>query len=171
MIYPELETERLSMRELTLEDADAVYRHFSIPEVTRFMDIEVCTELTEAEEIIAFHIHDSGCRYGLFSKENNELVGTCGYHCWSTVEHESKAEIGFDLSPKYWGRGLMQEALLPIIRVGFDIMKLDYIEATTEVDNIQSQSLLKKMGFDQASQLKDNLMYFTFRAAMDSSKA
>ncbi|WP_268626064.1 GNAT family N-acetyltransferase [Paenibacillus alvei] len=39
MIYPELETERLSMRELTMEDADAVYRHFSIPEVTRFMEI------------------------------------------------------------------------------------------------------------------------------------
>jgi len=34
-------------------------------------------------------------------------------------------------------------------------------------DNIQSQRLLKKMGFDQASQLKDNLMYFTLRAAMD----
>ncbi|MCM3293010.1 hypothetical protein M3661_23130 [Paenibacillus sp. MER 180] len=39
MIYPELETERLSMRELTMEDADAVYRHLSIPEVTRFMEI------------------------------------------------------------------------------------------------------------------------------------
>ncbi|SDE94596.1 ribosomal-protein-alanine N-acetyltransferase [Paenibacillus sp. cl6col] len=33
MIYPELETERLVMRELTMEDADAVFRHFSIPEV------------------------------------------------------------------------------------------------------------------------------------------
>ncbi|WP_185929409.1 GNAT family N-acetyltransferase [Paenibacillus popilliae] len=39
MIYPELETERLLMRELTMEDADAVFRHFSIPEVTRFMEI------------------------------------------------------------------------------------------------------------------------------------
>ncbi len=42
-------------------------------------------------------------------------------------------------------------------------MKLDYIEATTEVENIQSQSLLKKLGFTQESELKDNLKYFTLR--------
>ncbi|PJN54356.1 hypothetical protein PAEVO_10770 [Paenibacillus sp. GM2FR] len=81
MIYPNIETERLFMRELNLDDVEAVYKHFSFPEVTRFMDIEVCKDLREAEEIIAFHIHDSGCRYGLFNKENNERIGTCGFHC------------------------------------------------------------------------------------------
>ncbi|KGE18415.1 GCN5 family acetyltransferase [Paenibacillus wynnii] len=161
--YPNIETERLFMRELTLDDVEAVYKHFSYPEVTRFMDIEVCKDLREAEEIIAFHIHDSGCRYGLFNKENDELIGTCGFHCWSTEILETKAEIGFDLSPNYWGRGLMQEALMKITRIGFDLMKLDYIEATTEVENLQSQRLLEKMGFNQESELKDNLMYFTLR--------
>ncbi|MBQ4898760.1 GNAT family N-acetyltransferase [Paenibacillus sp. Marseille-P2973] len=161
--YPNIETERLLIRELTLDDAEAVFKHFSYPEVTKFMDIEVCKDLREAEEIIAFHIQDSGCRYGLFKKENNELIGTCGFHCWFTMSQESKAEIGFDLSPNNWGKGLMQEALLKIIRIGFDLMKLDYIEATTEVENFQSQRLLKKMGFKQESGLKENLMYFTLR--------
>lgn len=163
MNYPSIESERLFMRELTLDDIEAVYKHFSYPEVTRFMDIEVCKDRSEAEEIIAFHIQDSGCRYGLFSKENYELVGTCGFHCWSTETIESKAEIGFDLSPQYWGKGLMKEALEKMIRIGFDLMKLDYIEATTEVENIQSQSVLIKMGFKQDSELKDNLAYFTLR--------
>lgn len=134
MIYPEIETERLFIRELTLEDVEAVYRHFSESEVTRFMDIEVCSELKEAKKIITFHKEDSGCRYGLFSKENKELVGTCGFHCWSTENEETKAEIGFDLSPCYWGRGLMQEALKEIIRIGFDLLNLDYIEATTDTE-------------------------------------
>ncbi|WP_442600743.1 GNAT family N-acetyltransferase [Paenibacillus sp. KN14-4R] len=163
MIFPNIETERLFMRELTLDDVEAVYKHFSYPEVTRFMDIDVCKDLREAEEIIAFHIHDSGCRYGLFSKENNGLIGTCGFHCWSTENQETKAEIGFDLSPDYWKRGLMQEALMKITRIGFDLMKLDYIEATTEVENVQSQRLLKRLGFTQESELKDNLIYFTLR--------
>ncbi len=117
MIYPDLETDRIFMRELTIEDVDveAVFKHFSYPDVTRFMDIDVCKDLREAEEIISFHIHDSGCRYGLFSKENNELIGTCGFHCWSRENQETKAEIGFDLSPQYWGRGLMKEALMKMI--------------------------------------------------------
>jgi len=163
MKYPEIETERLFVRELTLEDVEAVFSHFSIPEVTRFMDIEVCKDLKEAEEIISFHIDDSGCRYGLFSKENKELIGTCGFHCWSTEDDETKAEIGFDLSPRYWGRGLMQEALKEIIQIGFELMKLDYIEATTEIENHQSQKLLKKMKFNQENGMKDNLLYFTLR--------
>lgn len=164
MNYPRIETERLHLRELTLEDADAVFKHFSVPEVTRFMDIEPCQDLQEAEEVIAFHIQDSGCRYGLFCKESKELIGTCGYHCWSTDDHqETKAEIGFDLAPNFWGKGLMQEALNPLIRMGFDVMGLDYVEATTEPENIQSQRLLKKLGFDQERELKDGLIYFTLR--------
>ncbi|ECH9276424.1 N-acetyltransferase [Salmonella enterica subsp. enterica] len=164
MNSPNITTERLFMRELTLADAEAVFKHFSVPEVTRFMDIEVCKDVREAEEIIAFHIQDSGCRYGLFSKETKELIGTCGYHCWSTEDYqETKAEIGFDLAPGYWGKGLMQEALNPLIRIGFELMGLDYIEATTEVDNLQSQRLLQKLGFHQESELKEGLLYFTLR--------
>lgn len=163
MKYPNIETERLNMRELTLEDTEAVYQHFSIPEVVRFMDIEVCNDLQEAEEIIAFHIHDTGCRYGLFDKETSELIGTCGFHCWTTDQDETKAEIGFDLSPTHWGRGYMQEALNKMIRLGFDLMKLDYIEATTEIENLQSQKLLKKLAFIQDKELKDGLIYFTLR--------
>ncbi|WP_229106802.1 GNAT family N-acetyltransferase [Paenibacillus sp. 1001270B_150601_E10] len=101
------------------------------------MDIEVCKDVSETIEIIAFHMNDAGCRYGL---------------------------IGFDLAPTFWGRGLMQEALTEMIRLGFDDMKLDYIEATTEVDNLQSQRLLQKMGFHQENELKDNLLYFILRS-------
>ncbi|WP_211748655.1 GNAT family N-acetyltransferase [Paenibacillus sp. Marseille-Q4541] len=161
--YPNIETERLFIRELTLDDIEAVYRHFSYPEVTEFMDIDVCKNIEEVREIIAFHINDSGCRYGLFNKENNELIGTCGFHCWSTENQESKAEIGFDLSPQYWGKGLMQEALLKVIRIGFDSMRLHYIEAITEIKNVPSQKLLKKIGFNEEKDLKDNLLYFTLR--------
>lgn len=151
------------MRELTLDDSEEVYKHFSYPEVTKFMDIGVCKDLNEAEDIITFHINDSGCRYGLFCKEDNKLIGTCGFHCWITENEESRAEIGFDLTPYYWGKGLMQEALLQMTRIGFDFMNLDYIVATTEIENVRSQRLLEKMGFNKEHELQDNLMYFTLR--------
>lgn len=161
--FPVIETKRLFMRELSLTDVESVYRHFSNPEVTRYMDIEVCKDLNEAEDIILFHINDSGCRYGLFSKEKNELIGTCGFHCWIKDDQGSRAEVGFDLSPDYWGKGFMQEALNVLIMIGFNRMKLDCIEATTEIENLQSQRLLEKMGFSKEHELKDGLMYFTLR--------
>ncbi|MEN1984792.1 GNAT family N-acetyltransferase [Paenibacillus hubeiensis] len=161
--FPRLETERLILRELTLQDAASILNHFSDPLVTKFMDIEACKDIAEAEEIIAFHINDSGCRYGLFSKEKDELLGTCGYHCWMTDQDGTRAEIGFDLAPRYWGKGIMQEALRELIPMGVDLMQLQYIEATTEQKNDQSQKLLTRLGFKKEPFLKDNLLYFTLR--------
>lgn len=159
--FPEIETKRLFLRDLTLLDVDSVFKHFSDSEVTQFLDIEPCKDLQEAEEIIQFHIADTGCRYGIFNKLNHELVGTCGFHCWMQGEN-SKAEIGFDLSTKYWGQGFMQETLVEVIRiVGFDIMKVNLIDATVEQENIRSQRLLQKMGFIKHEELVDNLIYYT----------
>lgn len=158
--FPKIETTRLYLRELTLLDADSVFDHFSDFEVTQFMDIEPCKERKEAEEIIQFHIDDTGCRYGLFNKLNHDLVGTCGFHCWS-LEEPSKAEIGFDLSRKYWGKGLMHEALIEVVKIGFNVMKLDLIEAIVEQKNVRSQRLLNRLKFLKHEGLKDNLFYYT----------
>lgn len=158
--FPKIETKRLFLRELTLLDVNSVFKHFSDLEVTRFMDIEPCQDIKEAEDIIRFHIDDTGCRYGLYDKNSYELVGTCGFHCWEKGQI-SKAEIGFDLSAKFWGQGLMQEALVEIIRMGIDVMKIDLIEATVEQENIRSQRLLNKMNFIKQEELKDNLFYYT----------
>lgn len=158
--FPEIETQRLYLRELDLTDCASVLKHFADPDVTQFMDIEPCKDIHEAEEIIHFHMDDSGCRYGIFDKTSGEFVGTIGFHCWVRGT-DSRAEIGFDLSRKYWGLGLMQEALIEIIRVGFDIMELDLIEATVEQDNTRSQRLLHKMRFSRAEDLRENLYYYT----------
>jgi ribosomal-protein-alanine N-acetyltransferase len=153
IMFPTIESSRLRMRELTLKDSEAVFKHFSDP----------CKDLKEAEEIINFHRLDSGCRYGLFSKENNELVGTCGFHCWVIDSEHSCAEIGFDLFPAYWGKGFMQETISAMLKIGFDVMKLDYVEATAGVENVKSQRLLEKVGFVKKSCLKEGLIYYTFQ--------
>lgn len=158
--YPQIETTRLLLRELTLLDRDSVFKHFSDPLVTQYMDIEPCKSLEEAEEIIQFHVGDSGCRYGLIDKVSGELIGTGGFHCWVQGE-PSRAEIGFDLSSNYWGKGFMQEAMEELIKVGFDIMKLNYIEATVEQENLRSQKLLEKLKFQRHEELRDNLLYYT----------
>ncbi|MGD0032297.1 GNAT family N-acetyltransferase [Paenibacillus illinoisensis] len=170
IIFPQIETDRLKLAILTLDDTKAVFRHFSDENVTRFMDISPCKDIDEAEEIIKFHIDDTGCRWGIFSKSHAQLIGTCGFHCWFQGE-KSRAEIGFDLARGYWGRGIMQEALKPVIDFGFNVMSLDFIEATVEQENEKSINLLRKLNFERETELRNQLIYyFLFRERWDYAK-
>lgn len=155
--YPQFETSRLLLRELTLEYTNEVFALFSDPVIVKFMDIEPCHTRQEAEEIISFHLEDTGTRWGIFLKEENRFIGTCGYHC---LDMNTKAEIGFDLAQEYWGKGYMQEALAPVIDFGLNQMNLVFIEATVDVENTRSQRLLEKLSFIKAEELKDNLFYY-----------
>lgn len=74
LIFPEIETDRLKLAILTLDDIEAVFKHFSDENVTRFMDISPCRDRNEAEEIIRFHIEDTGCRWGIFSKSDAQFI-------------------------------------------------------------------------------------------------
>jgi [ribosomal protein S5]-alanine N-acetyltransferase len=155
-----LETVRMNLRILTLDDSEEVFRHFSDADVTRFMDIEPCKDIKEAEEIIRFHLEDSGCRWGLFEKTTNHFMGTLGYHYLRRTERDFIAEIGFDLSKIYWGKGFMQEALKEVILFGFTNMGLSSIDATVETENERSINLMTKLGFKKDLELKDHLYYF-----------
>ena len=160
MNYPCFITKRLALRTLNLQHASEIYHHFSSKDVTKFMDIEPCKDLREAEEIIQFHLDDTGCRWGLFDKTSSALIGTAGYHLWQVTEDFSKAEIGYDLAREYWGVGLMHESLIPIIDFGFTKMKLDFIEATVNPANFRSIRMLDRLGFQKQKELNDNLLYF-----------
>ncbi len=50
--FPNLETERLYLRELTLADRQVVFEHFAEPDVTRFMDIEPCRDVKKQKESV-----------------------------------------------------------------------------------------------------------------------
>jgi [ribosomal protein S5]-alanine N-acetyltransferase len=157
--FPPLETPRMNLRILTLEDSQAVFTHFSDVEVTRFMDIEPCQDIKEAEEIIQYHLDDSGCRWGLFEKNTEKFMGTVGFH-YLRKNGKFIAEVGFDLSKDYQGKGFMSEAMKQVVAFGFTQMKLDLIDATVEPANERSIHLLKKLGFTQALEPKDDLLYF-----------
>ena len=119
---------------------DEVEKHFSDYNVSRFVDIN-----EKAEDIISFHLNDSGCRWGIFLKKSDTFIGTCGFHCWN--KDKNQAEIGFDLTKKYWGNDYMKEALISIINFGFVKMNLDKIVVIVDEDNNNSKRFIKKLNF------------------------
>ncbi|MBM7616237.1 GNAT family N-acetyltransferase [Alkaliphilus hydrothermalis] len=86
--FPEIETERLKLRELTMEDVDFVFAHFSDEDICRYLyDEEPFSSKEEAVGLISWYKNPEGKnhnRWGIVRKEDGVLIGTCGYHCWET---------------------------------------------------------------------------------------
>ena len=159
LVFPSIETERLLLRVLTLNDAPALYEHFTDDDVTRFMDLDECKDLDDARALILLHANVAGCRWGVFDKVTGALLGTCGYQDWRKGQN-TRAEIGYDLGKTYWGQGLMQEALQAVIPFGFAHMRLQRIEACVHPENGRSIGLLRKLGFHRAPATRDGLLRF-----------
>ncbi|MCL5997693.1 MAG: GNAT family N-acetyltransferase [Chloroflexi bacterium] len=152
-----LETPRLILRPLRLDDVDFIFKHFSDPLVTRhLLDEEPMVKREEAVELFEFFQDMAGKtykRWGILHKEDGVLIGTCGFHKWD--QRRFHAEVGYDLSAQYWGRGLMVEALQAMLKYGFERMQLNRVEALVYVENPQSVHVLEKLGFQREGVLRE----------------
>jgi len=155
--FPKIETKRLILRQLTPDDLDFVFQHFSNPSITEFLlDEPPVSDISQAQEIIEFYLEPekkSRNRWGIVLKSNDQIIGTCGFHKWN--KRDLRAEIGYDLNPDFWGKGIMTEALRAAIQNGWDGMGLNRIEAIVYPENQRSMHLLHKLGFQTEGLFRD----------------
>ena len=147
--FPRLETERFLLRPIEASDAKEVFHYFSQDEVTKYYDLNTFKDIKEAKVLIEnwqkkYHKKE-GFRWGIATKKENKIIGSCGYHNWEK-EH-FKAEIGFEVTPEFWRKGVMTEVLQSILRYGFEAMELNRIEALYDIENLASKKTLEKAGF------------------------
>ncbi|WP_375511752.1 GNAT family N-acetyltransferase [uncultured Nostoc sp.] len=125
--FPQLETERLLLRETTLQDAEAIFAVFSDPSVTQFHNLDTFTSLEEAMSTTGYAYavierrakrfeRGEGIRWGIACKQDNVLIGSCGF-TWNP--QEQSAEIGYELANTFWRQGIMTEAVHTILEFGF----------------------------------------------------
>ena len=147
--FPVLETDRLVLRRILLSDAKAIFKILSGELVTQFYDDDPFIEFSQAQEQIA--AWDNGfkqqwaLRWGIAFKNDSELIGTCGFYGVHSLH--LRAEIGYELASSHWRQGIMTEALMAIIKFGFEKMELNRIQASVMLANIASIKLLEKLGF------------------------
>ncbi len=103
-IFPSLETERLILRQMTVEDTDFVFKHFGDSAVYQYLlDEPPVKEYAHAQEIIQFYLEQEGKTYNrwvMVRKSDHQPIGTCGFHKWD--KRYFRAEIGYDLGPSFW---------------------------------------------------------------------
>jgi ribosomal-protein-alanine N-acetyltransferase len=149
MLFTNLETERLLLKNISPSDREFIFNQFSNDYINRYLfDAEPVTDINGADDIISFYIkpeprHEH--RWILNLKQDARKIGTCGFHCWNP--NESTVEIGYDLLEQYTGQGYMNEALKAIIEFAKTRMKIRVINACIYTENKQSINLAIRNGF------------------------
>jgi ribosomal-protein-alanine N-acetyltransferase len=112
--YPQLETERLLLRELRSGDAESLFAVLGDEAVAEFYDDEVFRDVSQAREQIevwATGFRARRCvRWGIAQRENGEIIGTCGYYGFHS--RHKRAGIGYELARSLWRQGIMTEGVL-----------------------------------------------------------
>ena len=154
--FPIINTERLHLRELVAEDAEALFAIYSDPRVMVGHGQPVYQDIAEAHKLISWYAKAFGgkraLRWAITRHGENRLLGTCGYHVITAYHH--RAEIGYELAAAEWRQGLMSEAVGAVVRFGLTQMGLHRVEAIVEPGNPASANLLRKVGFTEEGLLR-----------------
>ena len=147
--FPMLVTNRLALRELTVDDSENWFKNLSDDEVAVLIGMEPLENVEDSKSIINSFIDryekKNGMAWAIILKEDESFIGTCSYE--NIDSHNLSGEIGYDLLKEYWGHGFMAEALSAIIDYGFESLRLNRIEAHTAAINLASRNLLRRLGF------------------------
>lgn len=175
--FKELETERLYLKNITIQDAEFLFEEFSDDEITQYLfDAEPMKNVEDATKMIHFYLLPEPRdhhRWVLVRKEDGAKLGTCGFHCWKEAKRQT--EVGYDMKPEFWGHGYMKEALRAILVFAHEELGINIVDAHIYPDNVNSSSLVKKLGFELSEEevayeyRGEKYMHQIYRKNFDSS--
>ena len=156
---PEISTDRLILRRMTMKDAQDIFEYSRDPEVARHVLWTAQKHISEAKEYVRYmtkrYRDDLPSSWGIIDKESGRLVGTIGYMAFS--EENASVEIGYSLARWLWNGGYMTEALSRVIEHTFDVMEINRIEAQHEITNPSSGRVMEKCGMRKEGVLRQRL--------------
>ncbi|MED1470166.1 GNAT family protein [Bacillus salipaludis] len=145
---PVLETERLILKKVMQEDLKDIFSYGSIEEVTKYVTWNTHRTLADSQVFVNFALNQFEQKkiapWGIEYKDTGKIIGSIDFVSWQ--QHHKVAEIGYVLSPNYWGKGIITEAAKRIIQYGFEEMDLVRFQARCFVQNIGSARVMEKAG-------------------------
>lgn len=142
-----IETKRLVLKEMKLDDATDLFNMNNDPEVIRYTGDQSFKTLQEAVNFITdyqqyYQTYNCG-RLSTFLKETGEYIGWCGL---KYLINKDATDLGYRFTKKHWGKGYATEAAMACLHDGFTRIKLDKIIATAMLENTASINVFKKLG-------------------------
>lgn len=149
---PTLETERLILRPVVIDDADDMFLYAKTYQVTRMTRFKPHQSVEDSKKVIE-HVFLSRPKKGwpeafaITLKNNGRMIGTCDF--WPISASEGVYEMGYALNPRFWGLGLMTEAASAVLQFAFESYKVRRMELKHLQSNPASGAVAKKLGFEQ----------------------
>ena len=142
--YPSIETDRLLLRPVTLDDAEEMFEYASDKDNTRYT-FPTNQNLEETKNNIAqFYLANPLGRWGIELKSNGHFIGTIDLHKIDPVL--KKAAIGYIINKKYWNKGLTTEANRAVIELAFEKLGMNKLVALHDKANPASGKVMEKSG-------------------------
>jgi RimJ/RimL family protein N-acetyltransferase len=142
-----IETKRLYLRELVIDDKKELMRVLADPESMKYYPHPFREE--EVEKWIQWNIENyQKYKHGLWAvilKEGGVFVGDCGI-TMQNIDNEMVPEIGFHIMKEYCNQGFATEAALACKEYAFKVLHYPKIFSYTSVGNIPSQKVAGKIG-------------------------
>lgn len=145
---PQLESERLIYKKIVPENAEDMYEYSKLCEVTKYLLWTPHRSLGQTERYVKLlqkkYASGSFWDFGLNYRENGKFIGTCGITSFD--EESGTVEIGYVLSPDYWGKGLAPEAASTVMRYCFEALGAERICGKFIEGNNGSMRVMMKLG-------------------------
>lgn len=145
----ELNTQRLQLREFTLNDAEFILDLLNDPSFLRFIGDKGVRTLEDARNYLTTGPIESYRKDGfglnlVELKATKTPIGMCGLLKRDALEH---VDLGFAFMPDYRRQGYAFESASAVLTHGREVFKLNRILAITDPDNQSSIKLLERLGF------------------------
>lgn len=152
MSHPDwfLETERLFLRRVTLDDAGLMLAVWNDPAFIRYVGDRGIRTTEEAQAALregAFKLYEE-YGYGPYSmtlKKDGALVGICGLFRRDNLE---APDIGFAVLPDHCGKGFAGEAAAAVVAHARDDLGIQCLTAIVSPGNVASIGLIEKLGLE-----------------------
>lgn len=143
-----LDTDRMRLRLLREDDADALDGVFGDAEVMRFGSGVQSREAVSAwlqAQLAHYTAHGFG-PWAVIEKATGDVIGYCGLFYYADVAGQPDVEVGYRLARKHWGRGFATEAVLAVRDYAFNALGLSRLIAMIDPANTASIRVAQKVG-------------------------
>ena len=157
-----LATDRLLLREFTEDDWQATLAYQSDPLYLRFYPWTHRTEDDVRAFVGAFVAQQEErprrkFQLALVLKGDGRLIGSGGVRVRDPEGRQ--ADIGYELDPHSWGRGLATEAARELLRFGFEDLRMHRVSGDCVADNAASARVMEKIGMRREALLREQAWY------------
>ncbi len=156
--FPILTTSRLRLREVRNSDVADFFLIRSNADNMRYIPRPVAQS---EQDIIDFlkvgeEVYEKGemINFAIALKDSDKFIGSIGFY--RTKWHADRSELGYILSPEHRGNGYIHEAVMEMIRFGFEDIGFHSLEAIIDPRNTASINVVEKAGFIKEGHITAN---------------